>query len=540
MRIARAAMFLAITCAPAFAAPQVELEVVNRFRLLKGEQQQSNYYADLEQRLFCGTFKNRNTAAFSKRCGRDKLFNLDRMRPNYLTNWTKRDFAFSPDFVHDMSRTVRVKLVGLANAKQAQCQWTVNGATLATQSCEQAEHPVTLGADRSAGVDVSVVARNKAGQQIPVPPRNIPIRDVVIATVGDSFLSGEGNPHLAYRRPLGGADSPFFGKRSEWLDIRCHRSLFTGAVIAVERLARRVRTQSVTMLPLACSGAETKEGILGPYLGRETNTQAIEDQGQNFTPLPIDDIFQTRVLPTQFQLLARTLCPGNIAGGACNQQAVQPDLVILSTGGNEIGFADIVRELAAGKEKPPLSLAQKLDKLPALYKEINDAIDAIKPRKVFALSYPDPTQQFRKINGRDKLVYCDDVKATLEDGTFVPRFATLLGFGITAKGAKAAQQEVIKPLNKHLSDAATRFKWQLMTLPDDVQQGHGFCSKTAAWFYGFGESLQFQGLIGSDKNELHGDIDIGNVPSGAMHPNIFGHFNMAEKIYSELRKAVGP
>src|SRR3954465_2330206 len=80
--------------------------------------------------------------------------------------------------------------------------------------------------------------------------------DYVVASIGDSVASGEGNPDVS---PRG------------WLERRCHRSLRSGAALAARAVELGDRHSVVTLVPLACSGATVGEGLLAPYDGVEPN-----------------------------------------------------------------------------------------------------------------------------------------------------------------------------------------------------------------------------------------------------------------------------
>ena len=77
------------------------------------------------------------------------------------------------------------------------------------------------------------------------------VRDVVIAVVGDSMSSGEGDPDRA--RLWQFDTSPV-----EWMDERCHRSMNSGGARAALQFERDNPHLSVTLLNYACSGARTR------------------------------------------------------------------------------------------------------------------------------------------------------------------------------------------------------------------------------------------------------------------------------------------
>ena len=78
----------------------------------------------------------------------------------------------------------------------------------------------------------------------------------VIASLGDSVASGEGNPD---RR----ADL----SKAQWQDRRCHRSLRSGAALAAMAVERSSAGSSVALLALGCSGATMPVGLEAPYGG---------------------------------------------------------------------------------------------------------------------------------------------------------------------------------------------------------------------------------------------------------------------------------
>ena len=97
-------------------------------------------------------------------------------------------------------------------------------------------------------------------------------RDLVVASLGDSVASGEGNPHEA--------EGPGFPAR--WQDGACHRSVDAGPAVAAKRLEDADPHTSVTFIQLACSGAAmvdspevpgiddpTTGGVLDSYIGQE-------------------------------------------------------------------------------------------------------------------------------------------------------------------------------------------------------------------------------------------------------------------------------
>ncbi|MEP3279087.1 MAG: hypothetical protein ABJN26_24260 [Stappiaceae bacterium] len=131
-------------------------------------------------------------------------------------------------------------------------------------------------------------------------PATVKVRDFVVASMGDSFASGEGNPDLPtvldaertirprYRPDSKGAKLSDFGvprrksrpdgtiapfSSARWVDRRCHRSMYSPHARAAIALALSGdRHHAVTYVSFACSGAEITDGVFWPQDGRECTT----------------------------------------------------------------------------------------------------------------------------------------------------------------------------------------------------------------------------------------------------------------------------
>jgi len=517
------------------ATPSITIEVVNRFRLLNGEAEERRFYRDLEQRLICGDYQKKRNQKYRNYCSDLDAYSGKPGRENFQILWNPSTLNFEKSLVHDLRRLVRFSVVDLPSRFAGSCSWKINDQSIEETSCSTPKpKEITLGDRRSSQIKIAVqIAYNDGRKEVAVEKVES-IRDVIFVTLGDSYISGEGNPHRAQRVAIPGDPDMSTGKRAEWLDLRCHRSLFTGAAIAAYWLAKRVPTQSVSLLPLACSGAEVNDGVLTAYYGRETEQQASWAE-PDFDSLP-DELYSTqRKLPPQISLLYRTLCPNatntSLTGctGLDKDKHLRPDLIVISVGGNDVGFGSIVSELAHGNQPGVVDIPKIL--APA-YEALGSAVGAIEPLNTFMLAYLNPTQYVSE----GKMRYCDDINGHRGNKTFVPKFAKLFGLGVTEKGAEFAHKKVLLPLNETLRKFAASQNWDVVSIPSDIQDGHGYCNRYQSWFYNYSESLKFQGMVGIDYDEDHNNDIIGDVPSGALHPNIFGHFNMATEIYRHIQR----
>jgi hypothetical protein len=100
---------------------------------------------------------------------------------------------------------------------------------------------------------------------------------------------------------------------------------------------------------------------------------------------------------------------------------------------------------------------------------------------------------------------------------------------------KQAYEKVIIPLNQALQDASTANHWTYVALPTEVVRGHGYCNPRKGWFNTYNDAWYAQGMVAIDTDQNGNEI--GGIPAGAMHPNIFGHYNMAQRILSEYARA---
>jgi lysophospholipase L1-like esterase len=276
--------------------------------------------------------------------------------------------------------------------KELNCEWRVNGQILQTAPCDE---EASIAIPYPAGGSVSV---NIEGEQ-PIAS-DIQVRDLLVVGLGDSFASGEGNPdqpvafsntnrtrNIYPKRELAGAQG-----NAKWQDELCHRSLYSHQLRTALQVAIENPRVAVTFLGYSCSGASIEEGILGPQA--YVSYKAAEDGRGNV---------ETHVQyggKRDFQLysMLREIClnsPERDNGDwVCPDLAYRRnvDLVLLSVGGNDIGFRNLVtwvalRESASAKLAGLLgttlsasAFAQNMrDALPGSYAKLARALAAAVP-----------------------------------------------------------------------------------------------------------------------------------------------------------------
>jgi hypothetical protein len=324
------------------------------------------------------------------------------------------------DYVLPDSHAVTIELVPSRRqeARADQCIWSWkpraggNWVVAEPQPCVQQKllDRVPYARDRAAsGLEVKVELPDGR-----VFTETVVVEDLLVAALGDSFASGEGNPDkpvtfsaargMDYRPPrpdpviasatalpkstfrLSAAPTEikydsfilprrllrdeqrgdgtqyrfgtdefaqaFWERSPQWLSPDCHRSQYAFPMRVSLQLALEDRHRAITLIQLACSGAQVTSGMFQKLTAREHF-----DPTQNKT---------AEVLP-QFDQLTRMICGINTRVGSeaypirlfqdgttqfqdlsLRMQWCPPDkrkrdidLVLLSTGGNDIGFSSL-------------------------------------------------------------------------------------------------------------------------------------------------------------------------------------------------------
>ena len=212
----------------------------------------------------------------------------------------------------------------------------------------------------------------------PTATTDVKVRDILLVGLGDSTAAGEGNPD----RPVGLADNGFcFGRfftgdahayyrpnragytgnrscadpnnpddatnwakgRAHWTNAACHRSLYSYQLRVALALAIENPQIAVTFIPLACTGATIKSGILDRQVARERYC----DFGAGRPPC-------SRWVPGQMDTL------NTILGKAHQRDKNRnPDLLLLSIGANDIDFSGLVANVMIDHKTEEFGIFEK-------------------------------------------------------------------------------------------------------------------------------------------------------------------------------------
>lgn len=301
--------------------------------------------------------------------------------------WNQHTGQYEPSYVHPSSTTIAARF----DHAEGECTWRVirEGRevealrTVANCSSDAPIKEIRLAGDRL------VVSNGAASDEV-----DIKIEHLVVVGLGDSYASGEGNPDrptqwqatsapkdsFAWVLPRKDEESSLVSQDATWADHDCHRSFFNYQTFSALKLAAENPHRLVTFLHYACTGAEILDGLLvRQYLpggmDRRCLREARRDRGRAqagvrencflrqsqfasmvsdlcVRPATSSSIAASRLRAARTQA-ADLISKGRISYKleayrdtgfdvpACDEVR-KPDLVLLSVGGNDSGFAQLV------------------------------------------------------------------------------------------------------------------------------------------------------------------------------------------------------
>lgn len=375
-------------------------------------------------------------------------------------------------YVSPASHRVRVWITNQHAAGQV-AEWRRDGALFTPESC-----PPKFQRDNCREFDVPYDPEKKTtvalsagfsdGTVLTVP---IEVEDRLVVGLGDSFASGEGNPDIPARFTRGETDKDKFlkeesvlvpqkdkGSDAEWLDRRCHRSMYSYQFKTALQMALADPKKAVTYVSFSCSGASI-DNVIG------TSKLAMEKLG---------------LVGPQLKALRKAL----------GKEMREIDYLLLSAGGNDANFAPFVayvmlREKFAGLvgKKPDANTAEKIKKVlvggegqRGNYLKLHDALfnaeTGIKIKncgigkpcpRIVLTAYPD-------ILTDEKMAPCEANR-----GEFDLAFGVDPGRKDRLVAVTAAVFNTIQDLQKNL--LPPELGWKVVTDHVDAFKGHGFCAR---------------------------------------------------------------
>ena len=352
------------------------------------------------------------------------------------------------------------------------------------------------------GLTVEIGGREVAASEIKV-------RDILVAGVGDSFGSGEGNPDIPVRfsreraADYGGADTTynllgyparvgswerigdpsFIEGGARWMDTACHRSLYSHQIRAALQLAVEDPHRAVTLVDVACSGAEVTFGLFLRYKGNEwvptppelSQISAIAEAQCGDKDAPMQD------LPEAYHMQGTIpeLQGGLVLKKCARDAARRIDLLLVSIGGNDIGFARLVANAVLADQSLVKRLGgwfgqihgnaeskALLDRLDLRYKSLNRALHGIlhvpweQGDRVILAAYP-PLAVLGDGNS-----VCPDGNAGME---------VYQDFSLTEKRARESSR-LADQLQNVMAKSAKTYGWSFAELHRKAFLGRGLCA----------------------------------------------------------------
>ncbi|WMT72427.1 hypothetical protein [Bradyrhizobium sp. Ash2021] len=240
----------------------------------------------------------------------------------------------------------------------ATCAWSFDDGDGPQSSTFDCAEPVNLRAryGRTTVANVDVSSGSDATQRVST---EIAVRDILIAGLGDSIASGEGNPDRAialadegfcFRSYLGTASAQYYRpsragykggraceapdfltvwqkQRALWFNSACHRSLYSYQTRTALALAVQYPHIAVTYLPLACTGATITDGLLGYQRVQECLPSKTANTCSGTVNGQLSELRDA------------------LAAAKRRQPDRKLDLVLLSVGANDIYFSGLVADV---------------------------------------------------------------------------------------------------------------------------------------------------------------------------------------------------
>ncbi|MFV0297729.1 MAG: hypothetical protein ACK5JT_16585 [Hyphomicrobiaceae bacterium] len=413
--------------------------------------------------------------------------------------------AAIPDYMEPKSHRIVVHLQDVPDAGRVDCTWhtTIAGrraerVTLPCDTLVKLDIPYPSGADVSVDIGGVEIART-----------TVHVKDILIVGIGDSFGSGEGDPDVPVRlsrersadygdprsepqltgyptrvgnwKVLG--DAAFQAANPRWLDQACHRSLYSHQLRVALQLAVEDPRRAVTFVDFSCSGAEIVRGLFLRYSGHEwvpdppdlsqISAVAQEQCGRHRA--------KSYDLPEAYHLRGRIpeLQGGLVLRKCDSNEARRIDLLMVSIGGNDIGFSRLVanavlsdqstlRKLGGwmGQVQDFRAAQQQLDNLDNRYKSLNRALHNIlhvpwkEADRIMLVSYP-------------SLALLDDGRSVCPDSRAGMTVAQ--DFSLSESKARDSMAAADR-LDKIMRQASKQFGWSFVSAHRQQFYGHSICA----------------------------------------------------------------
>ncbi|CAJ0962825.1 unnamed protein product, partial [Mesorhabditis belari] len=372
---------------------------------------------------------------------------IETWRPSFFDNDTTPIVANSLEEFRRRYGIVEVSACSKHFPKEATFWWEILGEGSLTLPLQSTSCRTSFNVLKQGAYKVSVVVRGGDGTILGAGSTTVQVNDRWIVALGDSFCSGEGNPDRSRSAQ----------REAQWMDEGCHRSSNSWASKVASRFSSSSKSSSTIFTFLCCTGASVESGVL------KGNPQQIKAQIEI-----LEEIGKT--------------------------MEISPDVVLMSVGGNDIGYAEIMHALGSGHEVSLfrtlhlrfMFASQQLDNLAV-------RLSALRPKRVIFPHYFDPSRDERGNFDAS----CDDFK------------------DIGSQNLQTAEELILKRLNKLITAKCVENGWTDVDISKVFEKG-GVCSRTSR-IRSVAESLRLEGSV-----------------LGAFHPNSIAHSEVADLAWKAL------
>ncbi|NGM51466.1 hypothetical protein G5B46_17790 [Caulobacter sp. 602-2] len=454
--------------------------------------------------------------------------------------------GYEPGYLYPKAYAARVWVVGGSGADT--CDWTLagTGSTLSLPCDRAVLAPVAAAPDHQGGVARVTVAMTRNGAAAGGGEASIQIRDRLVIGLGDSYASGEGNPDQPQAFPADfqtsihdywtASSDPYDRwwrvgavlrtiRPARWWDPICHRSLYSQQAAAAFIYAAEHPKEAVTFASFACSGAEVLDGVIAS----QQNPPGVADFGAPETKpsfklkAQIDQVLElicdgplhkdaeTAVIevsglaaalklePDQRAAYARTATRKAARCAKADFQLRKPDIVLMSIGGNDIGFAGAVKNallptqasdpigqlvlarVRSGIGVTPTYVAHRkiMFDLPRVYPVMRGLMAGVAPEGTIVIQTPYPNPLYR--DGAERR-FChgllDNQLFTSMNGMFPDhkiKPENRWRIGIDETEGREVYESLFTPLNLAVATNASNGGWRAVQY-GEAFTGRGWCA----------------------------------------------------------------
>lgn len=324
---------------------------------------------------------------------------------------------------------------------------------------------------------------------------DVKILDHLIVVLGDSYISGEGNPdknlepghvdEMLCKPTTFRTGMPISNIPNQWQESNAHRSYNNGAYYASERISRKTGTthRLVRFVSFARSGAKIIEGLIGPNM--VNNRDGWIQMGQ------IDEAIAT------------------IGSNKI-------DALILSISGNDVAFASSLEYLVIGdtdarndteRKRLEKKFDERLRLVPSMFEMLNQKLNGLSIRNILICEYP-------------VKLFESSVNGVPFDGNPCGIFLSPFSQFSLEKEDGVLFKKLGGELNRTIESAAKKYGWKYVTGINDAFSGHGYCAPET-YYVGAEESCKNQDDV-----------------TGVAHPNKKGQKVIGDAIYKHLKPLI--